>query len=35
VDGEYVDVGAAEGSQALQLDEPFPVRVVPRDLLDL
>ena len=34
-DGAYVEVGAAEGEQVLELDEPFPVRVVPRDLLDL
>ena len=34
-DGAYVEVGAAEGEQALVLDEPFPVRVVPADLLDL
>jgi Uma2 family endonuclease len=34
-DGAYVEVGAAEGEQPLELDEPFPVRVVPRDLLDL
>ena len=35
VDGDYVEVGAAEREQALVLDEPFPVRVVPQDLLDL
>lgn len=35
VDGAYVDAGLAEGDQVLVLDEPFPVRVVPRDLLDL
>ncbi len=35
VDGKYVDVGAAEGAEVLELDEPFPVRVVPQDLLDL
>ncbi len=35
VDGEYAEVGAAEGSQPLELDEPFAVRVVPQDLLDL
>jgi Uma2 family endonuclease len=34
-DGEYVDAGAADGLQALELDEPFPVRLVPQDLLDL
>lgn len=33
VDGEYVHVGAAEGEQALELDQPFPVRVVRQDLL--
>ena len=35
VDGEYVEVGSAQGPQALELDEPFRVRVVPQDLLDL
>jgi Uma2 family endonuclease len=35
VDGKYLDVGAAEGAEVLELDEPFPVRVVPQDLLDL
>jgi Uma2 family endonuclease len=35
VDGEYVEVGRAEGDQVLALDEPFPLRVVPQDLLDL
>ncbi len=35
VDAEYVDAGAAEGSSALHLEAPFPVRVVPQDLLDL
>ena len=34
-DGAYVEVGAARAAQALELDEPFPVRVVPQDLLDL
>jgi Uma2 family endonuclease len=34
-DGAYVEVGRAEGGQALELDEPFPVRVLPQDLLDL
>ena len=34
-DGAYVDVGAVEGGRALELHEPFPVRVVPQDLLDL
>ena len=34
-DGAYVEVGAAEGEQVLELDEPFPVRLVPQDLLDL
>jgi Uma2 family endonuclease len=34
-DGAYVAVGVAEGAQALELAEPFPVRVVPQDLLDL
>jgi Uma2 family endonuclease len=34
VDGRYVEAGAAEGDEALTLDEPFPVRVVPDALLD-
>jgi Uma2 family endonuclease len=34
-DGAYVEVGSAQGAQALELEEPFPVRVVPQDLLDL
>jgi Uma2 family endonuclease len=33
-DGRYVDAGAAEGTDVLALDRPFPVRVVPQDLLD-
>ena len=35
VDGEYVDAAYAEGDEVLRLDEPFPVQLVPRDLLDL
>jgi Uma2 family endonuclease len=35
VDGAYVGAGAAEGDRGLVLHEPFPVRVVPQDLLDL
>jgi Uma2 family endonuclease len=35
VDSTYVEVGAAEGEQALELGEPFAVRIVPQDLLDL
>ena len=35
VDGEYVEAGDAEGEQVLELAEPFRVRVVPQDLLDL
>jgi Uma2 family endonuclease len=35
VDGEYVEAGSAQGRQALELVEPFPVLVVPQDLLDL
>lgn len=35
VDGAYVEVGSAEGSSALELAEPFPVRLVPADLLDV
>ena len=34
-DGAYAEVGAAEGAEALDLTQPFPVRVVPQDLLDL
>ncbi len=34
VDGAYVEVGRAEGVEVLALDAPFPVRVVPADLLD-
>jgi Uma2 family endonuclease len=33
-EGRYVDAGAAEGDDALELDRPFPVRIVPRQLLD-
>lgn len=29
----YVEVGHAEGSQALELTEPFPLRIVPADLV--
>ena len=35
VDGEYVDIRYAEGDEVLRLDEPFAVRMVPKDLLDL
>ena len=35
VDGDDVEVAAAEGEQALELAQPFPVTVVPQDLLDL
>ena len=31
--GEYDDVAYAEGEQALTLDKPFPVTVVPADLI--
>lgn len=34
VDGRYVDVGSARGAEALDLDAPVPVRIVPADLLD-
>ncbi len=34
-DGTYVEVGGADGEQALVLEHPFPVHVVPVDLLDL
>ncbi len=33
--GTYVEVGGADGEQALVLEHPFTVRVVPVDLLDL
>lgn len=34
VDGTYAGAGHATGSQVLELDHPFPVRLVPQDLLD-
>ncbi len=34
VDGDYVEVGHAVGDQSLTLDAPFPVTLVPQDLLD-
>lgn len=33
VDGAYVEVGRAEGEQALVVVEPFPVTVVPARLV--
>ena len=34
VDGDWVDAGAATGSDVLRLDHPFPVELTPVDLLD-
>jgi Uma2 family endonuclease len=34
VDGGYQEAGSAEGEQALELADPFPVRLVPERLLD-
>jgi Uncharacterized protein conserved in cyanobacteria len=31
-DGRYVEVGSATGAETLELDRPFPVRIVPADL---
>jgi len=33
LDGRYVEVGRAEGDQGLALTQPFPVRIVPRELV--
>ena len=35
VEGDWVDVGAATGSDVLPLEHPFPIQIVPADLLDL
>lgn len=32
-EGAYVEVGRAVGDQGLDLEQPFPVRVVPRELV--
>jgi Uma2 family endonuclease len=32
-DGDYAEAGRASGSEALELSRPFPVRVVPAELL--
>jgi Uma2 family endonuclease len=32
-DGDYVEAGRASGSEVLELSRPFPVRIVPADLL--
>ena len=32
-DGDYAEAGRASGTDALELSRPFPVRVVPADLL--
>ena len=34
VDGHYVEAGSAVGDEVLELSDPFPVLVVPVDLLD-
>ena len=34
VDGAYVEAGAATGAEVLRVTEPFPVELVPQDLLD-
>ncbi len=33
VDGSYVEAGHAEGDEALVLERPFPVRIVPQELV--
>ena len=33
VDGAYVDDGTVEGDQALRLEEPFPITIVPASLV--
>jgi Uma2 family endonuclease len=33
VDGTYVEVGHVEGDDALVLERPFPVRIVPQELV--
>ena len=33
-DGEWVDAGRAVGADVLTVDQPFPVRVCPEELLD-
>jgi Uma2 family endonuclease len=33
VDGGYVEAGHAEGDEALVLERPFPVRIVPQELV--
>ena len=34
VDGHYVDAGRALGDEVLPLDQPFPIRIRPSQLLD-
>ena len=34
VDGAYVEVGHAVADEVLEVDRPFPVRLVPVELLD-
>ena len=33
VDGRYVEAGQAEGDEALVLERPFPIRIVPQELV--
>jgi Uma2 family endonuclease len=33
VDGRYVEAGHAQGDEALVLERPFPVRIVPQELV--
>ncbi len=35
VDGSYVMTGRADGTESITLDNPFPVTVVPAELVDL
>lgn len=32
-EGVYVDVGRAVGDEGLDIEQPFPVRIVPRELV--
>ena len=34
VDGTYVEVGRAQGADVLQVERPFPVRLVAAELQD-
>jgi hypothetical protein len=33
VEGHYVEAGHADGDQPLVLERPFPVRIVPQELV--